>query len=99
MDVFELRRRLIYNYASYVRGFLQVRDPEIDRQITRARALQASDPALASSLWSKIDHELVDQAPVVPLVNPKQVDFLSQRAGNYQYNPQWGVLLDQLWVR
>ena len=80
-------------------NFAEFCDPEIDRQITRARALQASDPALASSLWSKIDHELVDQAPVVPLVNPKQVDFLSQRAGNYQYNPQWGVLLDQLWVR
>jgi peptide/nickel transport system substrate-binding protein len=36
---------------------------------------------------------------VIPLVNPKRVDFLSRRVGNYQYNPQWGILLDQLWVR
>jgi YVTN family beta-propeller protein len=74
-------------------------DPQIDRQIARARALEVSDPALASALWSRIDSELVEQAPVVPLVNPKQVDFLSQRVGDYQYNPQWHLLVDQLWVR
>jgi YVTN family beta-propeller protein len=74
-------------------------DLQIDREIARARALETSDPGLASSLWARIDRELVDQAPVVPLVNPTQVDFLSQRVGNYQFNPQWHVLLDQLWVR
>jgi len=90
---------------SFVRGtgsnpnFSEFCDPQIDRQITRARALEVTDPALASSLWTRIDREVVDQAPVVPLVNPKQVDFLSRRVGNYQYSPQWGVLLDQLWVR
>jgi hypothetical protein len=25
--------------------------------------------------------------------------LLSARAGNYQYNPQWGIMLSQLWVR
>jgi YVTN family beta-propeller protein len=74
-------------------------DHQIDRQMARARGLETTDPALASSLWSRVDRELVDQAPVAPLVNPKQVDFLSDRIGNYQYNPQWHVLLDQLWVR
>lgn len=53
----------------------------------------------AGALWSRIDREIVDQAPIVPLVNPKQVSFLSERVGNYQYSPQSGVLLDQLWVR
>jgi peptide/nickel transport system substrate-binding protein len=80
-------------------NFSEFCDRKIDRQITQARALETTDPALASALWSRIDHELVDQAPVVPLVNPKQVDFLSQRVRGYQYNPQWHVLLDQLWVR
>ena len=74
-------------------------DRHVDRLIERARALEVTDPALASSLWSKIDHELVNEAPVVPLVNPTQVDFLSRRVGNYQFNPQWHMLLDQLWVR
>jgi hypothetical protein len=27
------------------------------------------------------------------------VDLLSGRTGNYQHNPVWGVLLDQLWVQ
>jgi peptide/nickel transport system substrate-binding protein len=36
---------------------------------------------------------------MVPLLNPKQVDFVSRRVGDYQYSPQWGVLLDRLWVR
>ena len=80
-------------------NFSEFCDRKIDRQITRARALETTDPALSSFLWSRIDREIADEAPVVPLVNPKQVDFLSERVGNYQYNPQWGVLLDQLWVR
>jgi hypothetical protein len=32
-------------------------------------------------------------------VNQRNADFLSKPVGNYQYNPQWGVLLSQLWVR
>jgi hypothetical protein len=36
----------------------------------------------------------------VPLVNPKVIDVLSKRVGNYQYSPSGlGMLLDQLWVR
>ena len=48
----------------------------------------------------EIDRQTVDQAPWVPLVNPKTVDVLSKRAGNYQYSPAGlGMLIDQLWVR
>ncbi len=36
---------------------------------------------------------------VVDAQNPLNVDFVSRRVGNYQHNPQWGVLLDQLWVK
>ena len=43
--------------------------------------------------------EILAQAPVVPTDNRRNVDFLSKRVGNYQYNPQWGVLLEQLWLR
>jgi hypothetical protein len=32
-------------------------------------------------------------------VNNLGLDVVSDRAGNYQRNPQWGALLDQLWVR
>ena len=42
---------------------------------------------------------IVDQAPYLWLLNPIAVEFVSERVGNYQYSPQWGVLLNQLWVR
>ena len=74
-------------------------DPTIDAQVARADALQARDPAAAGQLWSRIDHELVDRAPWVPLYNPKTLTVLGARVGNYKYHPFWNVLLDQLWVR
>ena len=27
------------------------------------------------------------------------IDFLSRRVKNYEHNPQYGLLIDQLWVR
>jgi YVTN family beta-propeller protein len=74
-------------------------DSHIDAQIRHAFALETSDPYLANQLWAQVDREIVNQAPVVPLFTLKNVDIVSQRVGNYQYNPQWGVLVDQLWVR
>jgi peptide/nickel transport system substrate-binding protein len=71
----------------------------IDAQVRRADALQLSNPAAAGELWSRIDHELVDRAPWVPLYNPRTVTALGARVGNYKYHPFWNVLLDQLWVR
>jgi peptide/nickel transport system substrate-binding protein len=57
-------------------------DRRIDAQIKRALALQVSDPGRANELWTKIDHALVDQAPLVPLLNPQALDFVSKRLGN-----------------
>jgi ABC-type transport system substrate-binding protein len=62
-------------------------------------ARQQRDPAAAGELWSRIDHELVDRAPWVPLYKPRTVTALGPRVGNYKYHPFWNVLLDQLWVR
>jgi peptide/nickel transport system substrate-binding protein len=74
-------------------------DPSIDAQMTRASALQASDRPEATLLWQRIERELLAQAPIVPTDNPRSADFVSERVGNYQYNPQLGVLLSQLWVK
>jgi peptide/nickel transport system substrate-binding protein len=75
-------------------------DPRIDRQIVRARTEEATNPDASRGLWQRVDRETVDQAPWVPLVNPKVVDVVSRRVGNYQYNPSGvGMLIDQLWVR
>ena len=74
-------------------------DRSIDAEARRAHSLQQTDPAAAGEAWSRVDRELVDRAPWVPLYNPRAVTALSTRVGNYQYHPFWTVLLDQLWVR
>jgi YVTN family beta-propeller protein len=74
-------------------------NPSIDRQMAHAAAVQAQDPPAAGALWQKIEREILAQAPMVPTFNQQIVDFVSKRVGNYRYHPQWGVLLDQLWVK
>lgn len=74
-------------------------DRHVDAQVNRALAAQTRLPNTAGSLWARIDHELVDQAPWVPLYNPRAVVLLSARVGNYQFHPYWTLLVDQLWVR
>jgi peptide/nickel transport system substrate-binding protein len=74
-------------------------DPGIDRQIRRAQAEQLSDPTRSRARWQRVDREITDAAAWVPLMVSKDVNFLSKRVGNYQYSPQMGMLIDQLWVR
>ncbi len=75
-------------------------DPHIDSQIGKALRAQAQSPDAARGAWEQVDRKTVDEAPWVPLVNPRSVDVLAKRVGNYQYSPNGlGVLIDQLWVR
>jgi YVTN family beta-propeller protein len=71
----------------------------IDRQIERTASLQRTDPTAASAAWAGLDRQLTNLAVWVPTVTPNETDLLSKRVGNYQYNPVWGPLIDQLWVR
>jgi YVTN family beta-propeller protein len=75
-------------------------DPGIDRQMRRAQAVQLSDPTGSRALWQRVDREITDAAPWVPLIVSKNVSVLSKRVGNYQYSPAAvAMLIDQLWVR
>ena len=74
-------------------------DLSLQAMIAKALSEQPVKPGLASQEWTAIDHKIVDEAVDVPLVNSLNPAFLARRVGNYQYNPQWGVLMDQLWVR
>ena len=75
-------------------------NPSIDRQMRKAQAEQTSDPVGARALWQRVDREVTDAAPWVPLIATKDVNFLSKRVGNYQFSPDGnGLLIDQLWVR
>ena len=74
-------------------------DRDIDTMIEHAAQIPTEDPAASGRAWAKVDHAITDQAPFVSLVNPIDVDFVSERLENYQYNPEWGLLLAQVWVR
>jgi YVTN family beta-propeller protein len=74
-------------------------DHRIDQQIRHAASLEETNPQHAASLWAAIDRELVDQAAWLPLVNRRQIEFVSARVHNYQHNPFWGVVASQLWLR
>jgi YVTN family beta-propeller protein len=76
-------------------------DSRIDLQIKQAMAAQTHSPnsAAAWSAWTAIDHQVADQAPLVPLYNPQALIVLSPRVGNFQFHPFWELLIDQLWVR
>jgi peptide/nickel transport system substrate-binding protein len=67
-----------------------------DRQVDGAASLQATQPAAADRLWSRLDRKLTDLAILVPTVTPNTVDVVSRHIHHYQYNPVWGALLDQL---
>jgi peptide/nickel transport system substrate-binding protein len=67
-------------------------------QINKAETEEATDPSAAAALWTQIDHEDTNAAPWVDLYNPKQIDFLSKDVHGYMWNPQWYILIDQLWL-
>ena len=73
-------------------------DPTIQSNINKAESIEATDPTEAASLWTQVDHADTLQAPWVDLYNPKQIDFLSKNVNGYQWNPQWYILIDQLWL-
>jgi peptide/nickel transport system substrate-binding protein len=80
-------------------NYSQLCDPAVERQIRTAERLQAQDPVAGQQAWAAADRMIVDQAAAVPYANNLALTLVSARTGNYQSNPQWGVLLDQLWVR
>jgi YVTN family beta-propeller protein len=73
--------------------------PAIDKRMILADAQQATDPAQAAATWATVDQAVTFAAPWVPLAVLNNVDFLSARVTNYQYNLFFGILLDQLHIR
>jgi ABC-type transport system substrate-binding protein/class 3 adenylate cyclase len=74
-------------------------DPEIDARMRKAARLATTDPPRSHELWSQIEHDLVDRAVWVPLINVRFVTLASQRLGNFQFSSALGPLIDQMWVR
>ena len=74
-------------------------DRRIDRLMARAAAVEAVNPAASHALWQRVERELLAAAPIVPTENPRSIDIVAKRVGNYEYHPQWNALVDQLWLR
>jgi peptide/nickel transport system substrate-binding protein len=64
----------------------------------QASQFELNDPVKAAATWTAIDHQLTDNAVWVPTVNEREVDLISKRLRNYEYNPVWGFLADQAWL-
>lgn len=75
-------------------------DRALQDKIDKALALQNTDAVAAGALWAEIDRQAMEQVPLVPLFNPRQVTFVSKRVGNFQYSTAtnaWSYTLG--WVR
>jgi peptide/nickel transport system substrate-binding protein len=78
----------------------EICDPSYDRAFNRALAGQETDtPQAANRSWSEVDRMATDLAAWAPLYNARYLVVVSKRVGNIQSNPQWGVLVDQMWVQ
>jgi peptide/nickel transport system substrate-binding protein len=74
-------------------------DKDIDAQMQAALTLGQTDQQAANAKWSQIDQAVMQKSPLVPVLTPKLVDFLSKRVGNYQFSKQFYMLVGQLWVK
>ncbi|WP_128376449.1 ABC transporter substrate-binding protein [Streptomyces cavernae] len=74
-------------------------DEGIDARMQDALKTGQTDQKKADQEWAAIDQDIMTESPVVPLINPKIVDFTSKRVGNYQFSKQFYMLVGQLWVK
>jgi peptide/nickel transport system substrate-binding protein len=74
-------------------------DRDLDALIERAKRVQGRNPGAANELWAEVDRRVLDASPLVPYATRAFVDLVSDRVGNYQYNPLIGPLLGQMWVQ
>jgi peptide/nickel transport system substrate-binding protein len=78
----------------------EICNPRIDHAVANALARQTTDPrATTDATWAAVDRLVTDLVPWAPIVNPREAVVVSRRVGNVQANPQWGLLIDQMWVR
>jgi hypothetical protein len=74
-------------------------DQRLDHEMREASLLELQSPTRADATWATVDHRLTDQAVWAPTVDLHAVELVSPRLRNYQFNPVWGFLADQVWLR
>lgn len=76
-------------------------DDAIEAKTNQALALEQTDPGAAAALWTEVDKETTDAAPWVSLFVQNRLDFVSERVGNFQFNPSvvGGFMIESAWVQ
>jgi peptide/nickel transport system substrate-binding protein len=74
-------------------------DKAIEAKMKNAMATAVTDLPKANAIWAEVDHQVTDQAPWAVLFNPKHVDFVSKRVGNFEFNPQFYWMPHLSWVQ
>jgi peptide/nickel transport system substrate-binding protein len=74
-------------------------DKEIDAKMHAALAQGVTDQDGANKVWAEIDKAVTDKAAAAPMFNPKHVDFVSKRLGNFQFNSEFYWMVSQSWVQ
>jgi peptide/nickel transport system substrate-binding protein len=74
-------------------------DPALEADLAQAMRTSISDPAAATKQWAAIDRKITDSAASAVMFNPKQLDFVSKRVGNYVFSGEFYFLWNQAWVR
>ena len=74
-------------------------NPAIDHEMRDAELLELTDPPAADALWERVDRQLTNNAEWVTTVDNREVELTSSHLHNYEYNPVWGFLADQTWVK
>jgi peptide/nickel transport system substrate-binding protein len=74
-------------------------DKGLEADLQRALVTGVTDPKAATAQWAAIDRKVTDLAPVAVMFNPKRLDFVSKRLGNYTFGAQFYFIYALAWVR
>jgi peptide/nickel transport system substrate-binding protein len=74
-------------------------DKKVDGDMKKALATAVTDPEAAATQWAQVDKEITDAVPAVSLFQPKYVDLIGKRVGNYVWSDQEHMLFDRAWVK
>jgi peptide/nickel transport system substrate-binding protein len=74
-------------------------DKKIDARMKHALKVGVTNEEAANAEWQQIDRAVTDAAPMATLFNPKHVDFVSKRVGNFTFSKQFYWLVGQSWVK
>jgi ABC-type transport system substrate-binding protein len=71
-------------------------DPAVETELTQAQSM--TDPAARIALFQTMQQQIMDQAPAVPLYQPKLNTMFSTRTGGGYLHPVWIFDFQHYWV-